>query len=175
MPCGAPRRRTARVTSAVAACGLGEIRTKAELQDRKEILEAGGAVISPFLPDQMHAVYTPLVQNEVLSGLSMATIVLGAFGAPFARKHVEVAMKQGKTIFIAEHLIPKVGWARRCVEEGVYGTQALIFTSPEEITKRWEETHRPTRPTDEEAIEAPAFDSKPDTNPANPTPRAICR
>jgi DNA processing protein len=125
-------------TSAVMGTGLNR-RFPAEntaLADR--IVAAGGALLSQFFPAQPPTSWTFPMRNVVMSGLSLATVVIEAAETSGARLQARVALQHGRTVFLLRSLVESHEWARRYVTEGAYGTRAIEVSSPVEIIERLE-------------------------------------
>ncbi len=87
-------------TIAVLACGLDAIYPRQNENLAKRIIESGGAIISeypigtPSYPDQF------LARNRIVSGLSVATIVIEAPIDSGALVTARLAAEQGREVFI---------------------------------------------------------------------------
>jgi DNA processing protein len=73
-----------------------------------------------------------------MSGLSLATVVVQASVTSGARMQARVALQHGRTVFLLKSLVEEHDWARQYVEEGVYGTTALMISSSSELVDRLE-------------------------------------
>ncbi|MGH7498684.1 MAG: DNA-processing protein DprA [Gemmatimonadales bacterium] len=125
-------------TSAVMGTGLNRRfpGQNAALADR--IIQAGGALISQFFPPQPPATWTFPMRNVVMSGLSLATVVVEAGETSGARLQARVALQHGRTVFLLQSLVEQHEWAARYATEGAYGTNAIVISSPDEIIERLE-------------------------------------
>jgi DNA processing protein len=87
-------------TIAVLACGLNTIYPRQNENLAKKILEFGGAIISeypigtPALPNQF------LARNRIISGLSIATIIVEAPIDSGALVTARLAAEQGREVFV---------------------------------------------------------------------------
>lgn len=122
----------------VAVMGTGMYRRfpaqNAALADR--IVETGGALVSQFFPNQPPTSWTFPNRNVVMSGLTMATVVIEASETSGAKMQARVALQHGRTVFLVKSLVESHEWARKYVEKGIYGTHAIQISSPDEIVDR---------------------------------------
>ncbi len=87
-------------TIAVLACGLDNIYPRQNENLARKILECGGAIISeypvgaPALPNQF------LERNRIVSGLSIATIIIEAPRESGALVTARLAAEQGREVFV---------------------------------------------------------------------------
>jgi DNA processing protein len=87
-------------TIAVLACGLNTIYPRQNENLAKKIIETGGAIISeypigtPALPNQF------LERNRIISGLSIATIIIEAPKESGALVTARLSAEQGREIFV---------------------------------------------------------------------------
>ena len=125
-------------TSAVMGTGLNRRFPKENASLADLILERGGALISQFFPNQPPATWTFPMRNVVMSGLSLATVVVEAGETSGARLQARVALQHGRTVFLLQSLVEEHAWAQRYATEGAYGTHAIVVTSPDEIIERLE-------------------------------------
>ena len=122
-------------TVAVMGTGLGHRypRENAALAD--EIVQRG-ALISQFFPHQRPAKWTFPLRNVVMSGLSLATVVVEASHSSGARIQARVALEHGRTVFLLQSLVESHQWASEYVTEGRYGVKAIKVTSTDDILSR---------------------------------------
>ncbi len=130
--------RTGGRTSAVMGTGLRRRFPAENVQLADDILASGGALISQFFPNQPPATWTFPMRNVVMSGLSLATVVVEAGATSGARLQARVALQHGRTVFLLGSLVKEHEWARRYVTEGAYGTRAIEVHSPDDIISRLE-------------------------------------
>ena len=117
-------------TVAVLACGLDEIYPRQNENLAKKILETNGAIISeypigtPAYPDQF------LARNRIVSGLSVATIVIEAPIDSGALVTARLAAEQGREVFIIPGPInhPNYRGSHKLIRDG-----ARLTTSIEDI------------------------------------------
>jgi DNA processing protein len=120
-------------TSAVMGTGLDRLYPpeNALLADR--IVDSGGALLSQFFPRQHPTTWTFPLRNVVMSGLSLATVVVEAGETSGARMQARVALQHGRTVFLLQSLVAQHEWAQKYVTEGAYGTRAFAFSSTDDI------------------------------------------
>jgi DNA processing protein len=120
----------ARGTRTVAVIGTGLRRTyppeNAGLQRR---IIAEGAVISQFWPDAPPSRRTFPMRNAVMSGLSLASVVVEASEMSGSRMQARLALAHGRPVFMPDSLIEQ-GWARELAKR----PGAHVFRSPSEIS-----------------------------------------
>lgn len=123
-------------TAAVMGTGLKHRypEENAPLADR--IVDAGGALLTQFPPSQGPRRWTFPRRNVVMSGLSLATLVIEASETSGAKMQARVALQHGRTVFLLRTLVENHEWARNYVTEGRYGTKAIPVESTEEIAER---------------------------------------
>lgn len=124
------------VTCAVLGSGFNRMYPGENAGLAEEILATGGALISQFTPNQPPAKWTFPMRNVVMSGLSLATIVVEASETSGARIQARVALQHGRTVFLHSELVRTREWARKYVYEGAFGTRALEITSAADVIER---------------------------------------
>ena len=87
------------------------------------------AVISQFWPDAPPSRHSFPMRNAVMSGMTLATVVVEASHTSGARMQARLALAQGRTVFLVETLLEQQ-WARELSERP--GTH--VVRSSEEIT-----------------------------------------
>jgi DNA processing protein len=99
-------------TIAVIGTGLGRSYPdeNAELQRR---IASECAVVSQFWPDARPTQTSFPARNAVMSGLSLATVVVEATATSGARGQARIALAHGRPVFLAESLLEQ-DWARAC-------------------------------------------------------------
>lgn len=113
-------------TVAVLGSGLDHIYPAEHEGLAEEIVAAGGALLSPFVPSQRPArTYTFAIRNAVMSGLSRGTIVIEAGPTSGARMQARLALQHGRPVFLPRPLVETHAWARSYAEKGRYGARAL--------------------------------------------------
>lgn len=115
-------------TVAVIGTGLGRVYPpqNAALQRR---IAAEGAVVSQFWPDAPPTKRSFPMRNAVMSGLTLATVVVEAAHTSGARMQARLALAQGRPVFLLSSLLEHA-WARTTAARP--GTH--VFDEPEEIT-----------------------------------------
>ncbi len=124
------------VTCAVLGSGLKRLYPAENATLAEEILASGGTLISQFTPDQPPTKWTFPMRNVVMSGLSLATIVVEASDTSGARIQARVALQHGRTVFLHSELVRTREWARKYVTEGAFGTRAVEITSAADVIER---------------------------------------
>ena len=76
------------------------------------IVEAGGAVVSQFLPDTPPRPERFPMRNRTMSGLALGTVVIEASNTSGARMQARVALEHGKRVFLVRGLVTREPWAR---------------------------------------------------------------
>jgi DNA processing protein len=87
------------------------------------------AVISQFWPDAPPSRHSFPMRNAVMSGMTLATVVVEASHTSGARMQARLALAHGRTVFLVETLL-RQQWARELSQRP--GTH--VVRSPEEIT-----------------------------------------
>ena len=87
------------------------------------------AVISQFWPDAPPSRHSFPMRNAVMSGMTLATVVVDASHTSGARMQARLALAQGRTVFLVETLLEQE-WARELSQRP--GTH--VVRSSEEIT-----------------------------------------
>jgi len=82
----------------------------AELADR--IVEFGGGLVTQFFPHQTPRRWMFPMRNVVMSGLSLATVVVEASETSGAKMQARVALEHGRAVFLRRSLVESHGWAR---------------------------------------------------------------
>jgi len=123
-------------TVAVMGTGIRKRYPTANRALADKILASGGALMSQFFPDQPPTKWTFPMRNVVMSGLSLATVVIEAAETSGARMQARIALEHGRAVFVPSSLVHAHEWARRYTVEGVYGTRAIEVSSAEEVAKR---------------------------------------
>jgi len=98
----------------------------AELQRR---IAAECAVISQFWPDSPPSRRSFPMRNAVMSGLSLATVVVEASLTSGSRIQARLALDHGRPVFLLESVLEHE-WARECAAR----PGARVIRSPDEIT-----------------------------------------
>jgi len=98
----------------------------ADLQRR---IASEGAVISQFWPDAPPSRRSFPMRNGVMSGLSLATVVVEASLTSGSRIQARLALEHGRPVFLLESVLEHE-WARECAAR----PGARVIGSPDEIT-----------------------------------------
>ena len=123
-------------TVAVMGTGLDH-RYPAENRQLSEwIVKTKGALVTQFFPHQSPRKWMFPSRNVVMSGLSLATVVVEAGRTSGARMQARVALQQGRTVFLLRSQVESHEWARKYVEEGAYGAVATEVTTTADIVSR---------------------------------------
>ena len=88
------------------------------------------AVISQFWPDAPPSRRSFPMRNAVMSGITLATVVIEASDTSGARMQARLALAQGRPVFLLASLVERQPWAREYA--GRPGTH--VVRSPGEIT-----------------------------------------
>ncbi len=116
-------------TGAVIGTGIFRQFPKENAALAKDIIGVGGGILSQFFPEQPPTSWTFPMRNIVMSGLTLATVVIEAAETSGARLQARVALQHGRTVFLLRSLVEKHEWARRYVTDGAYGTRAIEIAS----------------------------------------------
>lgn len=69
--------------------------------------------MSQFEPNFKGARYSFPMRNKVMSGLSLATVVIEAGDTSGAKMQAEAALKQGRSVYLASSLVSSQPWAKK--------------------------------------------------------------
>jgi DNA processing protein len=123
-------------TLAVMGTGLDYVYPRSNAALAEDIVASGGALVSQFFPHQGPTRWTFPMRNAVMSGLSVATVVVEASETSGARMQARLALQHGRSVFLLRSLVEEHDWGRQMVEEGMYGTQAIRVGDATEILGR---------------------------------------
>lgn len=123
-------------TAAVMGTGIGRIYPTENRALAERIVSAGGALLSQFLPDQAPTQWTFPMRNVVMSGLSLATLVIEAGATSGAKSQARHALEHGRTVFLPKTLVEEHEWANRMVTTGAHGVRAIQVDSADEVVER---------------------------------------
>ena len=116
-------------TVAVIGTGLGRsYPPQNEALQRRIASEC--AVVSQFWPDAPPSRRSFPMRNAVMSGITLATVVVEASDTSGARMQSRLARAQGRPVFLLATLVERQQWARECATRP--GTH--VVRSPDEIT-----------------------------------------
>lgn len=117
-----------RRTVAVIGTGLNHCYPPQNARLQGEIASRG-AVVSQFWPDAGPSRQSFPLRNAVMSGLTLATVIVEAAATSGARVQARLALAHGRPVFLADSLLSQV-WARELADRP--GTH--VFCAPTEIT-----------------------------------------
>lgn len=121
-------------TVAVLGHGLDVIYPPENEVLANDIVQSGGALLSPFVPSQPPAArYTFAIRNAVMSGLSRGTIVVEAGPTSGARMQARLALEHGRPVFIPSTLSEQHAWARGYTQTGRQGVRAIAADDVDQI------------------------------------------
>jgi DNA processing protein len=103
----------------VAVLGHGLLRPVYPAENRglaDEILAAGGALVSQFLPDTPPTQGTFPLRNAVMSGMAQGTVVVEAGKTSGARMQARFAAEHGKRVWLLQSLVDEFEWATEFAE-----------------------------------------------------------
>ena len=123
-------------TVAVMGTGIDRIYPAENLALAERIMASDGALLSQFFPEQPPTQWSFPMRNVVMSGLSLATLIIEASETSGARQQARLALQHGRTVFLAASLVRSHAWARKMVEVGYDGAQALVAESVDEVVDR---------------------------------------
>lgn len=109
--------------------------------ENKEVqlkIEEKGLVVSQFSPaNKTERWFFPL-RNGVMSGLSLATVIMEAGETSGALKQADFALKQGREVLIPRSAleIKTISWPAKYVEKG-----AIVVTSPKDVLVKLAESN----------------------------------
>ena len=116
-------------TVAVIGTGLKRVYPPENAELLRQIV-AKGAVISQFWPDAPPSRRTFPMRNAVMSGLSLASVVVEASHTSGSRMQARLALEHGRPVFLAHSLLGQQ-WAKQLATR----PGAHTFTTPEQITE----------------------------------------
>ena len=93
-------------------------------------IASGCAVVSQFWPDAPPSRRSFPMRNAVMSGITLATVVVEASDTSGARMQARLARAQGRPVFLLASLVERQQWAREYAARP--GT--TVVRSPDEIT-----------------------------------------
>jgi DNA processing protein len=115
----------------VAVIGTGLARSyppQNEVLQRRIASEC--AVVSQFWPDAPPSRRSFPMRNAVMSGITLATVVVEASVTSGARMQARLARAQGRPVFLLDSLVERQQWAR----DYAAGPGTHVVRSPDEIT-----------------------------------------
>jgi predicted Rossmann fold nucleotide-binding protein DprA/Smf involved in DNA uptake len=73
------------------------------------------------------------MRNVVMSGLSLATVVVEASWTSGARMQATEALRHGRTVYLLRSLVESHEWAKQYVQEGCHGVKAISLSALDEL------------------------------------------
>jgi DNA processing protein len=116
-------------TLAVIGTGLNRAYPPENADLQRRII-TDGAVISQFWPDAPPTRRTFPMRNAVMSGLSLASVVVEASHTSGSRMQARLALEHGRPVFLPRSLLEQ-DWARQLAKR----PGAHTFSAPAEITE----------------------------------------
>ena len=116
-------------TTAVLGTGIDRVYPAQHAGLAKRIAASSGALMSQFLPEQPPTRWTFPKRNVVMSGLSLATVVVEASWTSGARVQATEALRHGRTVYLLLSLVESHEWARKYVEDGYHDVHAIVLKS----------------------------------------------
>jgi DNA protecting protein DprA len=123
-------------TIAVMGTGLDRVYPREHAGLARDIVAAGGALMTQFFPDQPPTPWTFPMRNVVMSGLSVATVVVEASKTSGARKQARNALEHGRTVLLLRSLVEEHEWAREMAEVGEFGARGTVVESADDVIQR---------------------------------------
>ena len=98
-----------------------------ENKDLQIQIEKNGLVVSQFPPCNTINRWNFPTRNGVMSGISLATIIMEAGESSGALKQANYALKQGRDVFIPQSAIdnPLIQWPKKYVSKGAHAFKTL--------------------------------------------------
>ena len=126
-------------TIAVLPCGLKNIYPKENLNLYKEIIQGGGTIITEYLPEEKADSNKFLQRNRIVSGLSIAILVVEAAYRSGTSVTAKMAKMQNRDVFCIPGSLdyPKSKGTNNLIKDF-----AKLVTSPKDITCNYEFLHK---------------------------------
>ena len=102
-------------TVAVIGTGLNRYFPKENRELQQEIAQ-NFCLISQFDPNFGGARYSFPMRNKVMSGLSLATVVIEAGDTSGAKIQAQYALKHGRSVFLLKSLVEQQPWAQKMMK-----------------------------------------------------------
>ena len=119
------------LTVAVMGTGIRTIYPSGNAALAETIIDAGGALVSQFMPDDTPRRWTFPMRNAVMSGLAQATLVVEASETSGAKLQARIALEQGKALFLSARLVDAEVWAQKYVDE----RGAMVVDSSDDVLR----------------------------------------
>ena len=118
-------------TIAVIGTNLNQYYPSENSQVQKRI-EESGLIVSQFSPANKTKRWFFPLRNGVMSGLSLATVIMEAGETSGALKQADFALKQGRQVFIPEKALhmETISWPRKYVKRG-----AIVVNTPTDVLR----------------------------------------
>lgn len=100
-------------TVAVVGTGIERAYPKENEALSKQIVDAGGAIVSQFWPDAPPTQYSFPMRNVVMSGMAVGTVVIEASSTSGAKMQARLALEHGKRLFLIRDLVMQEEWAKK--------------------------------------------------------------
>ncbi len=100
-------------TIAVLGTGIDRVYPPEHARLAQEIVDAGGAMVSQFLPGSGPTRFSFPMRNAVMSGIAIGTVVVEASATSGARLQARLALEHGKRLFLVRPLVLEQEWAQR--------------------------------------------------------------
>lgn len=118
-------------TVAVMGTGIDHVYPSEHQSLAEEIVSAGGALVSQFMPASGPSRYSFPMRNVVMSGMAVGTVVVEASDTSGARLQARLALEHGKRVYLVRSLVLEQEWAKRyAMKPGV-----RVIESVDEITE----------------------------------------
>lgn len=110
----------------------------AENKQKQQEIENKGLVVSQFSPATRTQRWFFPLRNGVMSGLSLATIIMEAGETSGSLKQADYAMSQGRKVLIAKNVFEndKIEWPQKYVDKG-----AVVVEKPSDVLKELANHH----------------------------------
>lgn len=128
-------------TVAVMGTGIYKTYPVTNIKLRQNIIEHGGLVLTQFEPNQGPTKFTFPMRNAVMSGYSLATIVVEASKHSGTRIQAKKALLHGKNVILLTPVVEQTQWAKDMLANpGVY--QAHDMAQLRDVLSQIEENHK---------------------------------
>jgi DNA processing protein len=115
----------------IAVIGTGVKRAyPPENQALQARISRQGAVVSQFWPEAPPSRRTFPMRNAVMSGLSLASVIVEAAHTSGSRMQARLALEHGRPVFLPDTLVEEQEWARSVATR----PGAHVFQTPDQIT-----------------------------------------
>jgi DNA processing protein len=126
-----------------------------ENEELQSIIEENGLVISQFAPSMSVQRWNFPMRNAVMSGISLATVIIEAGETSGSLIQADYALKQGRMVFIPQSAIENedLKWPSKYVQQ----KGAFKFSTIDELLSTLAKHHNELLPSIEDKNDAPAF------------------